>query len=1232
MNIKSLLLSTTILFSIAGFAQSLDGTNSAEHHHKNPDAANQCAAHERHLQMMENNPEYAQEQEQNEQLIQDILDGRVDVGSNRDQILTVPIVVHIVHTGQDYGVGPNISDAQVYSAIEALNEDYRKMAGTNGDGDGVDCEIEFCLAQRDPDNNPSNGINRVDGSSVPLYEEEGITVGQGQGASEMAIKNLSRWPNDEYYNIWVVSEIENNNAGAGIQGYAYYPTSSPVDGTTILFNAFGTTGTLKSYTNMNRTTSHELGHALNLFHTFQGGSCSESNCNVQGDRVCDTPPTILNSSCGNPACGGTQQVNNYMDYTSQWCKDMFTAGQRDRMRAALLGPRSSLLESQACEPVDGEGDFPPVAEFSASSTEICVDGSVDFTDESLHNPTSWTWNFPGATPGSSNDQNPQNITYDSPGNYTIYLTVSNEFGDDTETKTGYISVGSGDCTDCAGVQGGDAYLDNCGECVGGSTGEEPCEQDCAGEWGGNAYLDDCEECVGGNTGEQPCEQDCAGTWGGSAFVDNCGECVGGSTGEEACDQDCAGVWGGDAYLDNCNDCVGGNTGNNPCEQDCAGDWGGNAYLDDCGSCVGGSTGEEPCVPCDGFSADISITSDVTCPGGNDGSAQVSASGGTQPYFVEWSHNGSLSNPTATDIPAGNHSVTISDSEGCETSLNFTIDEPNPIALSDSGTEPVSCNEENDGSAWISAAGGTGTLSASWSPSGATGFEADNLTAGIHTVTVTDNEGCSAQFDIEVGEEDCPDIPQLMVMDDDCDVHDYVLSDNIHCEIDNDAIAYEWRFENVGSGQVHEYVSNGTENNIRLEQVPGLTYNESYDVSVRSKRSYGWGEFGESCPISIILEIPSIQLSQSWCGNNSVYPWNTLSTNNVSQAEDYQWQFVDQDAGTQVTLNRGSGQNDFPLSLFEQVSEDNEYQVRIRVKMFGAWGDFGPTCTIQTANLSPDIITPVCGENINLWQELSCEGIEPANNYRWQFVDEENGDTLIYLSQGLTNCLPLNVDGIEFNRSYSVNVTPRVNGNWNYTGNNCSLFITDDIPEVNLTQESCNLVNHTESGEIEAEPLEGAEQYLFHFTKAGSDSTHLYFSESGSNTLPVSELDDLLHDELYNIKTRGYALGTWGPWGNECQFVIGELSSGPEFRPYIPTVIYPNPGDGSMLNVITDSAFNAGSEVRIYTAHGTLVTTASLAADNGNKARINIPSRLASGMYYVRLKLADGPKVIKYVVK
>ncbi|MDM8522467.1 SBBP repeat-containing protein [Desulfococcaceae bacterium HSG8] len=199
---------------------------------------------------------------------------------------------------------------------------------------------------------------------------------------------------------------------------------------------------------------------------------------------------------------------------------------------------------------------------------------------------------------------------------------TDECGECVGGNTGNTST----CTqDCNGDWGGTAAVDNCGECVGGNTGEVACSQDCNGDWGGTATVDNCGECVGGNTGEVACSQDCNGDWGGTATVDNCGECVGGNTGEVACSQDCNDDWGGTATVDNCGECVGGNTGEVACSQDCNDDWGGTATVDNCGECVGGNTGKIACSQdCNNdWGGTATVDNCRECVGGNTGKVACS---------------------------------------------------------------------------------------------------------------------------------------------------------------------------------------------------------------------------------------------------------------------------------------------------------------------------------------------------------------------------------------------------------------------------------------------------------------------------------------------------------------------------------------------------------------------------------------------------------------------------------
>lgn len=105
--------------------------------------------------------------------------------------------------------------------------------------------------------------------------------------------------------------------------------------------------------------------------------------------------------------------------------------------ACGAGPASNALNIS----FNGGGSA-PVANFSGSPTTVTAGGNVNFMDASANSPTSWTWSFPGGTPSSSTAQNPS-ITYNTAGTYNVSLTATNSFGNNSITKTGYITVNSG---------------------------------------------------------------------------------------------------------------------------------------------------------------------------------------------------------------------------------------------------------------------------------------------------------------------------------------------------------------------------------------------------------------------------------------------------------------------------------------------------------------------------------------------------------------------------------------------------------------------------------------------------------------------------------------------------------------------------------------------------------------------------------------------------------------------
>ena len=377
-----------------------------------------------------------------------------------EAVITIPIVVHIVHNGESVGSGRNISAAQVQSQLITLNEDYRRKTGTRGFNDnavGADIEIEFCLAAINPQGQrmAEPGIDRINGNRANWNRDD----------IEGVLKPSTYWDPNKYYNIWVTDVNEPIAGGGQLLGYAQFPSGSNLagiptegpgstDGVVIYYKAFGnaekgTFPVLQSPYNLGRTLSHETGHWLGLRHIW-----GDANC---GDDFCDDTPPQASESRGCPvgrvSCGATNMVQNYMDYSNDACMNIFTLGQKARIRAVMqISPRrATLLTSNVC---GTQVAVRPQSNFSTESQQVLLGSTVKFTDLSGGFPTRWQWTFEGGTPATSTDQNPT-VTYNQPGKFAVTLITFNAVGQsDPLVRTGFVEVLSqGLCTEITNFNG-----------------------------------------------------------------------------------------------------------------------------------------------------------------------------------------------------------------------------------------------------------------------------------------------------------------------------------------------------------------------------------------------------------------------------------------------------------------------------------------------------------------------------------------------------------------------------------------------------------------------------------------------------------------------------------------------------------------------------------------------------------------------------------------------------------
>ena len=563
-------------------------------------------------------------------------------------LITIPVVVHVIYKNSSQ----NISDAQIFSQIDILNEDFRM---NNSDASSVpsafagaaaDCEIEFCLAVRDPNGNITTGITRTytTTSSFSGYTSMKYSSTGGQDA----------WNTSDYLNIWVC------NLASGLLGFATFPGgNSSTDGVVCDYAYFGNTGTATSPYDLGRTATHEVGHWLNLYHIWGDSYCGN-------DYVSDTPKHE-ESNYGCPSyphassCSGTgssgEMFMNYMDYTNDACMFMFSTGQKNRMRATLNGSRSSLLSSLGCQVV-----YPPIILSSTTTNLSCSlanDGSINLSAIGGVSPLSYVW---------SNGSTTQDILNLSSGYYNVIVT---DAVGQTESSTFYISEPSPiiitytvNSTSQAGFSDGSIFTTVSG-------GTAPYSFSWQGPNGYSASTQDIQNLI-------------AGTYIFYVIDDNgCSELFSIVVGEGQLTPLQVNAVTSDI------DCFGNNNGSiDLTVSDGATPysfiWNNGAITEDLSNLAAGTytvvvndaagqsfTSSYTIIEPSEITATYTVTN-VTTSGGNDGAIDLIASGGVAPYLYYWSTSPTQTTEDISNLIAGTYTVWIVDVNNCYIGVDIDV--------------------------------------------------------------------------------------------------------------------------------------------------------------------------------------------------------------------------------------------------------------------------------------------------------------------------------------------------------------------------------------------------------------------------------------------------------------------------------------------------------------------------------------------------------------------------------
>jgi len=358
------------------------------------------------IALMEKDEEYKAAFIEANQQITDAINQNPNIGG---QLVEIPVVVHIMHNETEE-VNENIPEQQVHDAIQLLNDQF---AGLEANGHPIfnhNTLIRFTLAKIDHNGNCTNGIVRVHTDSpFGAFDDDG---------SDLAMKNLSRWPAENYLNIWVVQCIWSNGetngeeSCGGIGGYVYPPPANELtDGVVIRYDILG--NTFEASQNLRPPVlTHEVGHYLSLHHVWGSAvhnTCEERchspnppDCNELGDFVCDTAPCfgpLYTANCDQlfeDQCLDSCSVDidmpypkeSYMSYTYN-CQTGFSPEQSDRMHGTIDEFRPDLVSAANLLNTGINLIFPPQQDVTISQNTtwglpnvdadrgaICIDGTV----------------------------------------------------------------------------------------------------------------------------------------------------------------------------------------------------------------------------------------------------------------------------------------------------------------------------------------------------------------------------------------------------------------------------------------------------------------------------------------------------------------------------------------------------------------------------------------------------------------------------------------------------------------------------------------------------------------------------------------------------------------------------------------------------------------------------------------------------------------------------------------